>query len=102
MRVERLMIMLLGGTLVWALWKLSRCKLRKMWWRVKDLCPDSGDPKTLKIPCCVKPKSRSLRSQSTRGNVLQYPEKPAETQENDHDPRLCVPVRDMPLFRGAK
>ena len=46
MRVERLMIMLLGGALVWALWKLNRGKLRKMWRRVKDRMPWQWRPKS--------------------------------------------------------
>jgi transposase-like protein len=45
MRVERLMIMLLGGALVWTLWKLYRGKLRKMWRRVKDQLPRQWRPK---------------------------------------------------------
>jgi hypothetical protein len=46
MRVERLMIMLLGGALVWALWKLYRGKARKLWQRVKDQMPRQWQPKS--------------------------------------------------------
>ncbi len=39
MRIERLIIMLLGGLLIWALWKIYKGKVRKMWQRVKDHMP---------------------------------------------------------------
>jgi transposase-like protein len=46
MRIERLVIMVLGGLLIWALWKLYKGKVRKMWQRVKDHMPRQWRPKS--------------------------------------------------------
>ena len=53
MRVERLVIAILGSALGWALWKLYRGKLREMWHRVKDQLPLQWRPKSPKdCPLC--------------------------------------------------
>lgn len=46
MRIERLIIMVLGGILIWALWKLYKGKVRKLWQRVKDRMPRQWRPKS--------------------------------------------------------
>jgi transposase-like protein/IS1 family transposase len=46
MRIERLIIILLGGLLAWALWKLYKGKVHKMWQRVKDHMPRQWRPKS--------------------------------------------------------
>ena len=46
MRIERLIILVLGGLLFWALWPLYKGKMRKMWQRVKDRMPRQWRPKS--------------------------------------------------------
>jgi hypothetical protein len=46
MHRERLIIMVLGGILVWAFGKLYKGKLRRMWQQVKDHMPRQWLPKS--------------------------------------------------------
>jgi transposase-like protein len=46
MRIERLILLVLGGLLIWALWKVYKGKVRKMWRRVKDHMPRQWRPKS--------------------------------------------------------
>ncbi len=46
MRIERLIIVVLGGLLLWALWKLYKGKVREMWQQVKDHMPRQWRPKS--------------------------------------------------------
>jgi hypothetical protein len=65
MRAERLIIMLLGGTLVWTLWKLYKGRLRKMWQRVEESMPRQWRPKSPEErPLCqVEVKVVAVRNQ---------------------------------------
>jgi hypothetical protein len=98
MRVERLLIMLLGGALVWALWKLYRGKLRKMWQRVKDHHPRQRHPKSPKdCPhCCCGVRLETAR---INGDVAPWGERipGLKGTYRDRTPSMALGLTDRVL-----
>ena len=90
MRIERLIILVLGGILLWALWKLYKGKVRKLWQRVKDHMPRQWRPKSpADCPWCQD--ELEILTVPSQPEVTSYSHQKSPGTQEDCDPRVHVP-----------